>query len=37
MGEVMPKLGRKIIIDEDASQVLPLLQLQAGAKGGLVR
>ena len=25
--EVIPQLGRKIILDEDASQVLPLLQL----------
>ena len=37
MSKVMPKLGRKIIIDEDASQILPLLQLQTGGKGGLVR
>ncbi len=39
MGEVVPKLGRKIIIDEDASQILPLLQLQTDGdgKGGLVR
>ena len=37
MSKVMPKLGRKIIIDEDASQILPLLQLQTGGKGGVVR
>ncbi len=27
MGEIIPKLGKKIIIDDQASQVLPLLQL----------
>ena len=27
MREVVPKLGKKIIIDEKASQILPLLQL----------
>ena len=27
MGELIPKLGKKIIIDSDAKQVLPLLQL----------
>jgi len=27
MREIMPKLGKKIIIDENASQILPLLQL----------
>ncbi len=27
-GEILPQLGRKIIIDSDASQVLPLLQLR---------
>ena len=37
MSKVMPKLGGKIIIDEDASQILPLLQLQTGGKRGLVR
>ena len=37
MSKVIPKLGGKIIIDEDASQILPLLQLQAEGKGGLVR
>jgi membrane protease subunit HflK len=35
MKEVIPQMGRKIILDEDASQVLPLLQLQSDAKGGL--
>ena len=28
--DVIPQMGKKIIIDEDASQVLPLLQLQTG-------
>jgi membrane protease subunit HflK len=28
MNEVLPKLGSKIIIDEDAKQFLPLLNLQ---------
>ena len=37
MSKVIPKLGGKIIIDEDASQILPLLQLQAGEKGGFGR
>jgi len=27
MSEVVPKMGKKIIIDEEASQILPLLQL----------
>lgn len=36
MSEVVPQMGQKIIIDEDASQVLPLLQLKTG-QGGLVR
>ena len=34
MKEVLPQLGRKIILDQDASQVLPLLQLQTGQDGG---
>jgi len=34
MKEVVPLLGRKIILDEDASQILPLLQLQTGEEGG---
>ena len=33
MSEVVPQLGKKIIMDEDASQVLPLLQLQTDAGG----
>lgn len=37
MSKVMPKLGGKIIIDEDASQILPLLQLKTSENGGLVR
>jgi membrane protease subunit HflK len=35
MKKVIPQMGKKIIMDEDASQVLPLLQLQPGSKGGL--
>jgi membrane protease subunit HflK len=35
MKQVIPQMGEKIIMDEGASQVLPLLQLQAGNKGGL--
>jgi hypothetical protein len=27
MNEVLPKLGTKIILDEDAKQLLPLLNL----------
>lgn len=32
MAEVLPKLGNKIIVDEDGTNVLPLLQMQLGAK-----
>jgi membrane protease subunit HflK len=32
MRSVVPKLGKKIIIDEDASQILPLLQLSTEGK-----
>ncbi len=28
LGEVLPKMGRKVIVDEKGQQVLPLLQLQ---------
>ena len=31
MREIIPKLGNKVIIDDDASQLLPLLQLSPGA------
>ena len=34
MKEVLPLLGRKIILDQDASQILPLLQLQTDQAGG---
>ncbi len=34
MKEVLPLLGRKIILDQDASQILPLLQLQTEQAGG---
>jgi membrane protease subunit HflK len=34
MREVVPKLGKKIIIDENASQILPLLQLSTDTQGG---
>ena len=34
MREVLPNLGRKIIIDEEASQILPLLQLSTEAARG---
>ena len=37
MKEVLPQMGKKVILDQDASQVLPLLQLQADEKGGLSR
>jgi membrane protease subunit HflK len=33
MREVVPKLGKKIIIDEEASQILPLLQLSTDTQG----
>jgi membrane protease subunit HflK len=29
LGDMLPKLGRKVIVDEKSQQVLPLLQLQA--------
>jgi membrane protease subunit HflK len=32
MGELIPKLGRKIVVDEQARSVLPLLQLDARTK-----
>ncbi len=35
MSEVVPQMGRKIIIDSEASQVLPLLQLTPEAKRNL--
>jgi membrane protease subunit HflK len=34
MREVVPKLGKKVIIDEQASQILPLLQLSTETEGG---
>jgi membrane protease subunit HflK len=34
MQKVLPLLGRKIILDQDASQILPLLQLQTEQAGG---
>ena len=33
MAEVLPKLGRKVILDDQASQVLPLLQLETEPRG----
>ena len=33
--EVVPQMGKKIVIDEDASQILPLLQLNSENAGGL--
>ena len=35
MKEVVPKMGKKIILDEDASQVLPFLQLNQNGNGGV--
>ena len=34
MGEVLPRLRDKIIVDDEATQVLPLLQLRPGGEGG---
>ncbi|QDS96503.1 Modulator of FtsH protease HflK [Roseimaritima multifibrata] len=34
MRQVVPNLGKKIIIDEEASQILPLLQLSTDSQGG---
>jgi len=33
MAEIIPQLGKRIIIDGDANQVLPLLQLQPESQG----
>ena len=35
MRQVVPALGRKIILDDSASQVLPLLQLSTESKGNI--
>jgi modulator of FtsH protease HflK len=35
MKEVVPNMGKKIILDEDASQVLPFLQLNQDGNGGV--
>ncbi len=32
MNEVLPQIGRKVFLDEDAQQILPLLQLDGGEK-----
>ncbi len=32
LGETLPKLGRKIILDDEAQQLLPFLQIDPGAK-----
>jgi len=34
MTTIMPKVGQKVIVDEDAQSVLPLLNLGSGQKGG---
>ena len=34
MGALLPKLGRKVIVDDKAKGVLPLLQLDGAAEGG---
>jgi membrane protease subunit HflK len=34
MAQLLPKLGRKLILDEDARSVLPLLQLEAQTREG---
>jgi len=34
MADIVPNMGRRIILDEDASGLLPLLQLPTGEKGG---
>jgi membrane protease subunit HflK len=34
MKQVLPQLGKKIIIDEGASQILPLLQMNTDSTGG---
>jgi hypothetical protein len=34
MKEVIPKMGKRIIIDEETSQILPLLQLNQIEDGG---
>jgi membrane protease subunit HflK len=37
MRQVLPKIGKKIILDDGASQILPLLQLSTQAAGGSQR
>jgi hypothetical protein len=32
MRELMPKLGRKLVLDDKAKGILPLLQLDGGKK-----
>ena len=32
LGETIPKLGRKIVLDDEAQQLLPFLQIDPGAK-----
>ncbi len=32
LGKILPRVGKKVIMDENASNVLPLLQLQEGGK-----
>ena len=34
MGEIVPKLGRRVVIDADVGGLLPLLQLNSEMKGG---
>lgn len=34
MGEVLPQVSRKIIVDDDIRSILPLLNLDPGARGG---
>jgi hypothetical protein len=37
MKEVFPQMGKKIILDQEASHILPLLQLNDTAKGGIAQ
>ena len=34
MGEILPQVGKKVIVDDALRSVLPLLNLDAGSRGG---
>ena len=34
INEVLPRIGKKVIVDEDGASVLPLMNLTGEARGG---